>query len=1278
MLIKGSAISDRTDLLIKKYIELIENGVRADEILVLVQNSFKKDFFINEVKKRVKINHFEDQQIHSFYGLCYNTIKNYWPYLENLINSGTTVVSPYLTGLEVSQFFFRQAIKEVGFKDYNSKINLIHQLFRRYSLIVNNNLTDSMIDNRSKILGEVFDKDAKCAIDLFKKKTLEYRAFDYLRQVSLFSYLYKNENCFTNIKYLLVDDADETTPSELDFITYLKPQLEQIFIGYDQYGSSRLGFLNTDIKTIENIESVFQAEKVFIADDIKTAPIAPEQKSFTRRLEMIEEALNTVEELISNGMSPSDISIITPEIDSILKFAIQEKFEPKEISYQYLSGSEKLCDNKTVKNVLAILKISIGEEVDVYDIRAILHGLMNIPLKYCMQIVENYKTDKCLNFCNLKNNIYNSKLKNLIQTITDIKASQMLLSEKIFNIYTKIVLDNNELIKDTGKLNFFMKQIRDFETVFEEQKQNISFQKLILSQIENSIISENPYTSPEIKDDAVIISTAQKIIDFSIKTKYQIWIDTSSTKWIRDDFGTLYNAWVFQKSWNKDSFTYEDNIELSKIKTEKMLRKLSLLAKNRIFAYSSLFDTQGIENFGGIDELLLSNATKDKLSDKYDFKFTPREDQRPVLEYKNGNMSISAVPGAGKTTILLALLIKLLKRNIKSENIFVLTYMESAARNFKERIKKACPNIEKLPNISTIHGLALKILKENSNFVRIGLDENFEVCDDTARQKIMREILLKLQYNQDDYEKYQSAVSSLKLSDIRKIPYTKDSEISKFLKFFNTYNLYLKSKNIIDYDDMLVLSVKLLENNKDIAEYYQELCHYIIEDEAQDSSYIQQKLLNILSQKNKNLIRCGDINQAITTTFTNADMEGFRNFIKGSKNVTMNHSQRCTKDIYTLANNLIEYSNKQPEYKNAFFDIKMQGVKGKNPEIKNAVNFEIFDNYKEERNFLLSEIRKIFTSEPDSTIAILVRNNYNVAEYSEFLKNYGFVVLTRGDILNQQPIFSLILALQCFCTHPWQNETVIECAKIMAEQKLLDLDTKDIDFLKNLKTPFITINQDDIESQALCKLLWDLNYWLENSSLNMEEFTIKAGLYYYSSEIEKSNVYLTALLFKNYESQYQNRDVLIDKLQEASQKPAGSRYRFFTTDEKETTTAQGAVQIMTYHKSKGDEFDYVFLPELTDKIVPLKTEDIKIKSKERFLEAIKALNSKYKYRNENEQKIIQIEENLRLMYVAFTRAKKKLFITSAQKYKKFAKITTTKPSILFDILSIQHGEKNAK
>lgn len=69
--------------------------------------------------------------------------------------------------------------------------------------------------------------------------------------------------------------------------------------------------------------------------------------------------------------------------------------------------------------------------------------------------------------------------------------------------------------------------------------------------------------------------------------------------------------------------------------------------------------------------------------------------------------------------------------------------MDSAARNFKERIKSACPSLEKMPNISTIHGLALRILKENSNYVKAGLDSDFEVCDDNTRQKIIRELIAR-------------------------------------------------------------------------------------------------------------------------------------------------------------------------------------------------------------------------------------------------------------------------------------------------------------------------------------------------------------------------------------------------------------------------------------------------------------------------------------------------------------------------------------------------------
>ena len=115
-------------------------------------------------------------------------------------------------------------------------------------------------------------------------------------------------------------------------------------------------------------------------------------------------------------------------------------------------------------------------------------------------------------------------------------------------------------------------------------------------QIENSVISENPYSVLEIEPNDLIISTPQKIIDNHLKTKYQIWLDISSSEWIKSDTGPLYNAWVFQKDWDKDSYTMEDNIKLSADKNARVLRKLSLCADEHIYCYSSLFDSNGVEN----------------------------------------------------------------------------------------------------------------------------------------------------------------------------------------------------------------------------------------------------------------------------------------------------------------------------------------------------------------------------------------------------------------------------------------------------------------------------------------------------------------------------------------------------------------------------------------------------------------------------------------------------------------------------------------------------------
>lgn len=145
-----------------------------------------------------------------------------------------------------------------------------------------------------------------------------------------------------------------------------------------------------------------------------------------------------------------------------------------------------------------------------------------------------------------------------------------------------------------------------------------------------------------------------------------------------------------------------------------------------------------------------------------------------------------------------------------------------------------------------------------------------------------------------------------------------DDKLKKFKVFYQAYQDNLKEYNLIDYDDMLIGSVKILKENKDILAHYQNICEVVIEDEAQDSSAIQQELILLLSGKYKNVIRCGDVNQSITSTFSNADVEGFRKFITENNNVSMNCSQRCTEDVWKLANKLVDKSCKNSETKNSF------------------------------------------------------------------------------------------------------------------------------------------------------------------------------------------------------------------------------------------------------------------------------------------------------------------------------------------------------------------------
>ena len=1246
MLIQGSLNTDKTNLLVKKYNDLIKQGILPENILTIVLNPYKKEIFINKLYDLNEEYKNFNLKISTFFGLCYNSFNENWNYISNLLGV-EDIEKPNLCGLEVSQFIFKQSIKENDFSDYISKVNLLHQLFRRYSLIVQNCLTKEEIKERSEILGETFYPEAQKAIDEYKLKTNKYKSFDYLRQLAVLPLIYKNTEYFKNIKYLLIDDADEYPYSFWEFVHSVMPFLSDYMIAYDKDGSSRCGYLcaykngindfikkyNPKIINLNDKSPYYNVAQTFfnnIRQGKKTSLF--DYKDSIKRLDMFENVINDIKNLIKNGVKPCDITIVTPLLDEVL---IQEFTSCSDIKFQILSGSQKLIDSDFIKHILYIIKLAENITLKDYELKFLMVKLLKIPYRKCIEIIKEYSKTKELKNYKFNNEKYDFGYTKLYSLTEALKKSKKGLSEQIKIIFANLICENDY---DKSKYDFLLKEAQSFETAFENSVKNLT-QEFIL-QMENSVISENSSDIIKINPEKVIISTPQKIADYSLKTKYQLWIDISNNEWLKQDTGTLYNSWVFNRDWNKKEYTLEDNINLTRDKTARIVRKLMLCAKNSITFYSSLYDNTGNENFNG-----LSDFIETEKSTKPEFKIIPRPDQKPVLEYKRGKIGIMAVPGAGKTTILLALIIKLIKTGIDSSNIFVLTFMESAAKNFKERIKSALPDTPSLPNISTIHGLALRIIKENGNYTKLGLDENFEICDDDLKEKIIKEIFYKLKINDEKYDDYLRCISVVKLSGNNSFEYSKYKEINDFYNFLNEYNKTLKQNNMIDYDDMLFFALKLLEENPNILNYYQNLCKYVIEDEAQDSTIIQQSLIKLLTGKYNNFVRCGDINQSITSTFTNSSLEGFKEFINKNKKIEMTTSQRCAKPIYTLANRLIQESIADEEKKEAFYNIQIQGTEN-NPKTDLKPEYKIFETEKEEKDFILSKTKEIFNKDPEATIAILLRLNYQVNEYSDFFNSNGIKTILRTDCPGQKRIYKIILEVLKTLENPLNNKQIHNLAKVYSDNEIYKFSSEDLDFIKNLKEPFIYTDIENTGSESLGQLFWDIDYWLNNSSNTLDVQALNIGLYYSKNTGEKSNVNLIVSLIRRLMLQSEND--IIKRMEYYAQKPS-SMYRFF---DDECKNNKNGINIMTMHKSKGDEFDYVFCPCMNEENYPVSIEHVKLKTGGHFVQTIKNIYTKEGIKLPEMQKKEQINETLRLIYVGITRAKKGLFLSNAKNYLK--------------------------
>ncbi len=1259
MIIKANSNTNKTQILIKEYLALIKQGVEPQDILVIVQNSHKKKNFIEEIKKLSDLGNIGDLKIYSFFGLCYNFILDNWAIIENSIKSDDNrKIIPNLCGLEISQYIFKNCIKEVDFSGYNSKTSLLHQLLRRNALINFNDLTAEEIKNREQILKESYSKEASKAINKYKLETIDKRAFDYIRQINLFEFIYKRvKNSF---KYVFLDDGDEIIPALYSYLEYIKPEVKEFFIAYDEFGSSRLGYLgaininfeeflneksipkdNNDKKT-KNAQKLFncvQNDELIELENIKT-------KSFLRRDEQIKAVLKDIKKLINDGVKPSEIVIITPLCNEYLKILL----DSSGFNFNYLSKSEKLYQNKLISYILELLKI-INEENNVflspYTLKGIFIELLGLDEKETLKIIQSYKIayeTQNTNIFELIKESKNEQFQKLIRLREKIRYES--LSFQLYETVINFVDMTKKNSKDIIKINKLLKQIYDFEEIFKNSVSNSA----LITQLENTIISENPLEDDEIFENQIIVSTAQKIIDYSYKTKYQFLLDASCDLWIKQDIGPLYNAWVMQKKWNKESFELEDNIRLTKDKIARTLYKLYLLSQN-ITLYSSVYDEGGMENIFGIDKYYkYKNENINKTPQK---PIIPRDDQKNVLNYKGGLMSVSATAGSGKTTILLLLVEKILNgeiiEKIEPKNIFVLTFMESAARNFREKIKDKYPNLSELPNISTIHGLALRILKENNNYSRIGFDFDFEIIDEIKRTSILSEILNTLGIDGTKLELYNSAISSYKNELAQDYNFISSNRL--FLKIYEAYQEKLKSQNLIDYDDLLFLSLKLLRENEDILSYYQNLAKIIIEDEAQDSSAIQQNLIKLLGQKYKNIIRCGDINQAITSTFTNSDVKGFRDFMTKSQNVVMDKCQRCATGVLDCANNTVKIA-KEDEI-NAFSSLIMKPVENVNIVDKNAVTLKNFEEEKEETDYIIKTIKKIIKDDPKASFAILLRSNFAIGKWDNILKENSIKTYRNSDSLVNNPVYKTVLLILEFINNPYDIKHLKETAKQLYDLGLYDYGT--LKYAQNLNEPIFL--RDDYDEQ----FFWDMNYFLYKNTLNIYEICHIIASYYFENTPQNPNIALVCAIAQKIQNTQKTFENTVSRLREIQFKNNFSNIKFFSCDEDDKKNS--SVQIMTLHKSKGDEFDYVFIPELTNENLCFSEENFKLKENSKFIQKVKKFP-----KSDDILKREIIEENYRLIYVGITRAKKKLFLTVSNKYKYFAKMKEYKNSEIFERL----------
>ena len=726
--------------------------------------------------------------------------------------------------------------------------------------------------------------------------------------------------------------------------------------------------------------------------------------------------------------------------------------------------------------------------------------------------------------------------------------------------------------------------------------------------------------------------------------------------------------------------------------------------------------------------------------------FTPREEQQKVLSYTGGTMGISAVPGSGKTFTLSALaadLIEKLVRNSETpepdQEILIVTFSNAAALNFSARIAGFLSERGLLPGIGykvcTLHSMALDIIRGHTQ--QLGIEDDFVVLDETGSDVLLQravdlwltedqrdtfDLVINPGYRpekQDEFyrDKWRDDVTDIVRNvisqakdyhitpeELRKnLELTDDSFVRPLLEMvceiYGFYQTQLRNYPAMDFADLMFYAYRLLASDPGYLAYLQHRWPYILEDEAQDSSLIQEQVLRLLTAKSGNWVRVGDPNQAINETFTTANPKYLRSFIEeADMNVPMETAGRSQRSILAQANRLVNYvvaSHPNPACRNGLAPTYVRLTRpddkqGNPPDDPSRVFYDpqVYST-REEIDAISRLAVKHVQAHPNETVAILTPGNDYGKEFVTRLEDFPVeVVEVLKSTKKARASADVIAAVLDWLSVPLNRKYCVSLFRILYSERekgefyLTDADqAKTIAFLENLEHPedlfypmtgdglqkvLDSFEADEILKQTLFRFRYFLKRWLEGRFLPIDQLILLIGQDLFSTSEDlccagQIGILLAQIVRLNPELNLSSMAAEVRKIASNANLYAGLRG---SDSQFDPNDYPGKIVVTTYHKSKGLEWDQVFLTSCNAYDFPDGSEaqynnrrykpryvrdNLDLQAE--ILQALKVVSlpdSGLRYhRGEGSREawLDSVKERLRLLYVGITRAKKGLYVS---------------------------------